>query len=155
MTESYLLPVLILFACLGVFFGSGFLAAFVAHGKGYRPWFWLLALGPVGLLLLLIKPPLRSAATPEERERWERRADWTGGILSVGTFFLLFALPAFALFGFASFRVARVAPPPATGVPPTATAPPVQAGFEGSAKPQAGTDQPAADRPQGAATDVP
>lgn len=155
MYESYLMPVLILFACLGLFFGAGFVAAFVARGKGYRPWFWLLALGPVGLLLLLIKPPLRNAATPEERERWEQRADWTGGILSVGTFFLLFAMPAFVLVGFASFRVARVVPPAAIAIPPATTSPPVQGGSEDPAKLRTGTDQPADDGPQGAAADVP
>lgn len=83
----------ILISASSLLFGSGFLACVLAWKKGYHPWFWLLSLGPVGLLFMLFSPSLFAAATPEIREKWEDRADWTGGILSGLTFFFLLVPP--------------------------------------------------------------
>ena len=71
----------------------GLVSAVVAHRKGYRPWFWILSFGLVGLLVTALMPGLGKADTPEQRERWETRADWTGGILSACTFMLMFVFP--------------------------------------------------------------
>ena len=99
----------VLFVGSALFFGPGFIAALLAQKKGYRPWFWLISLGPVGTLWMLLKPNLRHATTPEERDQWETHADWTGGILSGFTLFFLMGLPLFGVLAF--YRV--VAMPPA------------------------------------------
>lgn len=88
-------------------FGPGVLAAFVARHKGYRPWFWLLSAGPFGALLILLKPNLKQATTPEERERWEARTDLAGGILSG---FTLFGMCGILLLGVVAFATVRVVP---------------------------------------------
>lgn len=82
--------------------GPGLVAAVVAHRKGYRPWFWILSCGLAGLLVTALMPGLGKADTPEQRERWENRADWTGGILSTFTFMSMMLLPligSLVLFG--------------------------------------------------------
>nr|UXE45622.1 hypothetical protein Hi04_10k_c5016_00031 [uncultured bacterium] len=82
-----------------VFFGCGLLSCVIAQRKGYRPWFWPLSLGPVGTLLILAKASLSRATTPEIRETWERRADWTGGVLSGLTLLLMCPAAFIVLFG--------------------------------------------------------
>jgi hypothetical protein len=113
------LVVLILFLSSCLLVGPGLYAALDAWMKGYRPWFWLVSLGPVGLLLMLLRPNLNQAKTPEERERWEQRANWTGGILSGVTLFCaIMPVPAvLVLYSVRSTAVPRaaaviVAPPP-------------------------------------------
>lgn len=76
-----------------LFFGFGLIAGMIAWYKGYRPWFWLLSMPPIGFLVIALIPGLGRATTPEERERMESRADWTGGILSGFTLVPMFALP--------------------------------------------------------------
>lgn len=83
-----------------IILGPGLLSAVVAHRKGYRPWFWILSSGLVGLLVTVLMPGLGKADTPEQRERWEKRADWTGGLLSGFTFAFMFVLPALGLMFF-------------------------------------------------------
>lgn len=104
-----IMGILLLIVLLGcISFGAGLVSAVVARFKGYRPWFWVLSLGPVGLLLILVKPNLGKATTPEMREQWEQRADWTGGVLSCITlFFLIAALPVSGVW-FYSFAAAPV-----------------------------------------------
>ena len=107
-------------SCL--FFGPGVVAAFVARWKGYRPWFWLLSAGPFGMLLILLKPSLYRATTPEERARWEQQADWAGGILSGFTMFCMFALPILGMLTYYSVQRVATAPFPRPGntvAPPT------------------------------------
>lgn len=106
------LVVLILFLSSCLLFGPGLYAALDAWMKGYRPWFWLVSLGPVGLLLMLLRPNLNQATTPEEREQWEQRADWTGGILSGITLFFAMAMPIFGMVAVFSLRSATVGPAP-------------------------------------------
>lgn len=93
-------------------FGPGLIAAFVASSKGYRPWFWLLSLGPVGMLVIALKPSLGKAETPEEREAWETSADWTGGVLSGFTILPMFGFPLILVAGWLSYSSMAVAPPP-------------------------------------------
>lgn len=108
--------------------GPGFIAAVVAHRKGYRPWFWVLSCGLVGLVVTAVMPPIRRAETPELRERWETRADWTGGILSGITFMLMFVFPIMGGLFFVGVTApmgrpaALLAPPPT--VPPPITVEP-------------------------------
>jgi hypothetical protein len=103
-------------------FGPGLLAAFVAWKNGYRPWFWLLALGPIGMLVTFFQRDLADAKTPEERERWERSMDLTGGILSGITLFLMFAALGLGAMTFLAFAPTPI---PAPIVGPTAPLPAV------------------------------
>jgi MFS family permease len=98
----------------GLVLGPGLLAAWIARKKGYRPWYWILAMGPVGLIVILCQPALETADTPEDRERWESRADWTGGVLSVISAFPVFGLAILILFTtvFLMRSVGPVPPPP-------------------------------------------
>ena len=109
------------FLCSGLFFGAGLFAAGVAYVKGYRPWFWLIPLGPVGALLMLLRPNLNRATTPEEREQWEQRADWTGGVLSGITLFCMMAMPIAGVMLIFSLRSVAVTRTPAViAAPPQA-----------------------------------
>jgi hypothetical protein len=119
-----LLEVIVLFGGSILVFGPGFLAAFIAWNKGYRPWFWLLAMGPIGLVWILATPAVVKATTPEQRERWETRTDWTGGILSGFTLLPMFALPLLGVLWFSAVAVrttpvmiAPAPPPPIVAVP--------------------------------------
>jgi len=114
-----MMEIMILFGSSVLVFGPGLLAAVIAWNKGYRPWFWLLAMGPIGLLWILMTPGLLQAATPEERERWETRTDWSGGILSGLTMLPMFALPLIGMLVFMSLR----APMPMRAPMPTAPMP--------------------------------
>jgi hypothetical protein len=111
--------IFVVFAAASILvFGPGVISAFVAWSKGYRPWFWLLSFGPVGTLLISLKPSLGKAATPEEREAWETRADWTGGILSGFTILPMFGLPLLLVVGMFSYlSMAAPAPPAVTAGP--------------------------------------
>jgi 4-amino-4-deoxy-L-arabinose transferase-like glycosyltransferase len=97
--------------------GPGLVSAVVAHRKGYRPWFWILSSGLVGLLVTVLMPGLGKADTPEQRERWETRADWTGGILSACTFMLMFVFPVIGALFFVSVSAPMAGP--AIPIPPT------------------------------------
>ena len=72
-------------------FISFLVAPMIAMWKGYAPYFWMFACGPVGLVVMLFFPSLHSAKNPEQREILETRANMIGGILS--GIALLFALP--------------------------------------------------------------
>jgi hypothetical protein len=93
-------------------FGPGLISGLIAWNKGYRPWFWLLSFGPLGTLIVALTPALSRATTPEERERMESRADWTGGILSGFTVMPMFALPVLGALYFFSFSAPMVPPTP-------------------------------------------
>lgn len=109
--------IFVVFAAASILvFGPGVISAFVAWSKGYRPWFWLLSLGPVGTLVIVLRPSLGKAETPEEREAWETRADWTGGILSGFTILPMFGFPLILVAGWFSYSSMAVAPPPLPAV---------------------------------------
>ena len=63
-------------------FVSFLVSPFVAWRKGYAPYFWLFACGPIGLVVIACLPSLKTAVTPEEMEQMESRANTTGAILS-------------------------------------------------------------------------
>ncbi|HEY4262524.1 MAG TPA: hypothetical protein VGM98_20345 [Schlesneria sp.] len=120
-TEMGLLLVLFVLGG-GLFLGPGLISAFIAHRKGYRPWFWLLSMGLIGTVVTLIIPGLGKATTPEERDRWESRADWAGGLMSGFTFFSLLALPLMAaLFFVGASRAAPAMRPMAPIAAPSGT----------------------------------
>ena len=112
---SFILLIGLLGSCL--VFGPGLIAGVIAWHKGYRPWFWLLSFGPVGMFWILFKPSLDKATTPEERERWESRADWTGGVLSGFTSFVMFGIPLIAVVGYFSMSLTPAAPRPVPAAP--------------------------------------
>lgn len=99
-----------------LFCGCGLVSCVVAHAKGYRPWFWPLSLGPVGTLAILAKAPLSRAKTPEIREVWEQRTDWTGGILSGISLCSMCAAALVTLFGISIFPSAPGARPISSAV---------------------------------------
>ena len=104
--------VFLIFFLSCVFCATGLFAACLAWMKGYRPWFWLVSLGPVGALLMISRRNLSCAATPEEREQWEQRADWTGGILSGITLFFAMGLPILGVLTFFSMGSVAIGPAP-------------------------------------------
>ena len=64
-----------------------FTSPFIAMKKGYAPYYWPLACGPIGLVVIISLPPLKSAATPEDYLWLEHRANLIGAILSgIGIF---------------------------------------------------------------------
>lgn len=78
-------PVWILYILAAVIvsaFISFLISPFVAWKKGYAPYYWMFACGPIGLLVILCLPGLKSTATPEAFERLENRVNVTGGILT-------------------------------------------------------------------------
>lgn len=79
-------------------FISFLIAPLVAWRKGYAPYYWLFACGPVGLIIICCLRPLRSAETPEQYERMESRANWIGGVLTgIALFLSVGMIPAFFL----------------------------------------------------------
>jgi hypothetical protein len=122
MASIGLMELIVLFGGSVLVFGPGLLAAVIAWNKGYRPWFWFLAMGPIGLLWILMTPAVAQATTPEERERWETRTDWTGGILTGFTLLPLFALPLLGMLWFTAVSVSvRTAAPMPMPTPPVVT----------------------------------
>lgn len=80
----------------GIIFVSFVTAPLIAWQKGYAPYYWMFACGPVGLIVVCCLRSLKAAKTPEEYERMEARANLIGSILtgvalflSVGPFSLL------------------------------------------------------------------
>jgi accessory gene regulator protein AgrB len=73
-------------------FISFLVSPFVARRKGYAPYFWLFACGPIGLAVIACLPSTKTAATPEEMEQMESRANTTGAILSGLTLLIVIGL---------------------------------------------------------------
>ncbi len=73
----------LIFATIGfASFLSFLISPFVAWKKGYAPYYWLLACGPVGLVVVCCLRSLKLATTPEEYERMEARANLIGSVLT-------------------------------------------------------------------------
>jgi hypothetical protein len=79
-----------------VTFVSFLISPFVAWRKGYAPYYWLFACGPVGLGVISFLRPLKAATTPEQYEQMEARANLIGSILSGIAIFLSVGLIASA-----------------------------------------------------------
>ena len=131
----------LLFAGSVLVFVPGLIAGLVAWSKGYRPWFWLLSMGPIGALVIALIPGLAHATTPEERERMESRADWTGGILSGFTILPALGLPLIVVLLIGSMTSAPVAPLPMMPAP-SATVDPEEASAKGAPDAQAVETEP-------------
>ena len=80
-------------------FVSFLIAPFVAWRKGYAPYYWLFACGPVGLVVVCCLQSLRSAETPEQYEQMEARANLIGSVLTGIALFLSVGLIALFFIG--------------------------------------------------------
>lgn len=73
---------LIFLAVSGASFVSFLVSPFIAWRKGYAPYLWLFACGPVGLIVIAWLPAANTAQTPEQMELMQVRANTTGAILT-------------------------------------------------------------------------
>ena len=73
----------------GLSFVSFLISPFIAWHKGYAPYFWLFAAGPIGLIVICCLASAKSATTPEQMELMQSRANTTGAILSGVAFFVV------------------------------------------------------------------
>jgi hypothetical protein len=69
-------------------FVSFLVAPLVAWRKGFSPYYWLFACGPIGLVVVCGLKSLKKANTPEEYERNEARVNLAGSILTGIALFL-------------------------------------------------------------------
>lgn len=90
---------LVFFVVTGLSFISFLVSPFVAWRKGYAPYYWLFACGPVGLVVVCCLRSLRSAETPEQYERMEVRANLIGSILTGIALFLSVGLISLLVLG--------------------------------------------------------
>ena len=73
----------------------------IAMRKGYAPYCWPLACGPIGLVAIISLAPLKSAKNPEEYERLEKRANFIGAFLSwIGVLIVLTIVASIGLSNF-------------------------------------------------------
>ena len=49
---------------------SFLLSPLIAIRRGYAPYYWMFACGPIGLVVITLLPPLKAARDPEEYERF-------------------------------------------------------------------------------------
>ena len=66
----------------GIIFVSFITAPLIAWQKGFVPYYWMFACGPVGLFVICCLRSLKAAKTPEEYERMEARANLFGSVLT-------------------------------------------------------------------------
>ena len=79
----------LLFTAMVLSFVSFLVSPLIAWRKGYAPYFWLFACGPIGLIVVSCLPSTTSAETPEQLELMQSRANTAGAILSGIAFFLV------------------------------------------------------------------
>ena len=84
-------------------FISFLVAPFVAWKKGYSPYYWLIACGPIGLVVIICWPSLKSATNPEQYERLESRTNLIGAVLSGIAICLGLIIPLFLANWFIGF----------------------------------------------------
>ena len=78
---------------------SFLLSPLIAIRRGYAPYYWMFACGPIGLVVITLLPPLKAARDPEEYERFQDRANFLGAVLSwIGIFVAM--IPVVALLSF-------------------------------------------------------
>lgn len=73
---------LIFLAVSGASFISFVASPLIAWRKGYAPYLWLFACGPIGLIVIACLPAANTAQTPEQMELMQARANTTGAILT-------------------------------------------------------------------------
>lgn len=98
--EASLSPIAIAFLTVSsVSFVAMIVSPIIAWRKGYAPYFWLFACGPIGLVVIAILPSTKQATTPEDLDQMQARANTTGAILSGIAFFisLMLIVPAVIL----------------------------------------------------------
>lgn len=79
-----------------LFWWAFFTSPLIAMQKGYAPYYWPFACGPIGLVVLISLPALKSTKNAEDYERLENRANFIGSVLSwIGIFvaMIVFVLP--------------------------------------------------------------
>ena len=100
MGPAPILPTMWLLILSSIWFISFIASPFIALRKGYAPYFWLFACGPIGLIVIACFPSTQKALTPEYLEVMQARANMTGAILTgIALFLLLTVVVPIALFG--------------------------------------------------------
>jgi hypothetical protein len=92
MSPALSVTAIVYFLVMVLSFISFLVSPFIAWHKGYAPYFWLFACGPIGLAVISCFPSAKTATTPEQLELMQSRANTTGAILSGIVFFLIAAL---------------------------------------------------------------
>lgn len=83
---------MVLLILSSIWFVSFIASPIVAKRKGYAPYFWLFACGPIGLIVIICFPSTVKAITPEDLEVMQARANMTGAILTGIALFVALAL---------------------------------------------------------------
>jgi hypothetical protein len=99
MDEGFIIIAYFFLAIVLSSFVSFLVSPFVAWSKGYVPYYWLFACGPVGLVVVCCLRSLKNAETPEQYEQMEARANLIGSILTGIALFLSVGLAALAVVG--------------------------------------------------------
>lgn len=86
------IPVAVLLILSIIWFISFIVSPLIASRKGYAPYFWLFACGPVGLIVIACFPSATKAVNPEDLEALQARANTTGAILTGFSLFVALAL---------------------------------------------------------------
>ncbi len=84
--SHYLYNCFIVFVChlmLATLIGCMVISRRIARRKGYASYYWIVALHPVGLILISQLDALPNARTPEEMRCMASRANWIGATLSL------------------------------------------------------------------------
>ena len=93
-------PMMLLLILSSIWFVSFIASPFIARRKGYAPYFWLFACGPIGLIVIACFPSTRKAISPDDLEVMQARANMTGAILTgIALFVTLSLLVPIVLFG--------------------------------------------------------
>jgi hypothetical protein len=92
MTPAPVFPFALLLILSSIWFVSFIVSPLIARRKGYAPYFWLFACGPVGLVVIALFPSAKKALTPEDLEAMQARANMTGAILTGFALIVLLAL---------------------------------------------------------------
>jgi len=67
-------------------FVSFLISPYIAWRKGFAPYYWLFAAGPIGLIVIWCFKSTRQTTTPEQLERLQSLANTCGAVLTGATF---------------------------------------------------------------------
>jgi hypothetical protein len=94
------MPIYLAFmAITGLAFVSFLISPVIALKKGYAPYYWMFACGPVGLMIVSCLRSTSKAKTPEELERMQSRANTIGAVLTGFAFLLALSAVGFLILG--------------------------------------------------------